>query len=743
MADISNSSPGLQPLQDVVEPNEDWYKDNLRFLLNQWNQSINNVPFAGNGINTGFSGLSYVNEYYNNLQYKYGTQVPADYSFFVKDYSGNNTQVPMVRGLDIMKITNYLSGKTEELVAPLPKTVVAKSHSSGALSAKKNYLDFAYFQYKHDAILKAIQVESGFGFRALDRDFKSDDEANRFFENFTDGYEKAYTYMAKDFLYSNDYHQTFTKAGEHVQYGNLGSVCIEYVNGKPQMRLIPPQEAIVDYSKGLDIHINDDYGGEVHMTELTDLFLSYDFTDTEKQDLINKSTNSNSQFNALWAPLNNGFCWFTYNNGVRKVGVVKGEWISMEKIDGGWRKCKRRGVLIGNTYLREFGMSPGQTYRNNDKRNPMLCYINFTPGLLSGTSISIVGTAKRYQDLKDAFITKAVAMAAKAMGKGVIINLSKMPIGMATPEFISQMKQAGVIITEGADTDIIRDGQRMVEAYDLSLDPGIKDIFAAAQYFQQEISDFTDTSPVVRGQQTGYQSRGAINNIQAQSATGRAFYFKGMLIWIKEITKYATNLYKTLAPDDEEGRENLSLLIGDALTELISMDVIREMQFEDFNLDLEVDNFADQAKKQELIGLVIQTASNPTGGRKVLKDYVHLSKLGTLQEMDSYLSQEIFKDETREAEAAKSQQDAAAANAKYVADTQTAIADRQAVQTDKLTKENNATKVEVQHIKSETEALGMQMKLHFEDQKNQNDKIKLLLEEQKIHNEKTKPTNKE
>jgi hypothetical protein len=128
-----------QPNQAVKEWGDEDYKSNLRFIASQYNQSINTIPYDASLPQT-VTNLNYIQEYFNNLQYIFGTQIPAGYSFFVKDAAGNNTQTPMIRGLDIYSKFNYLQGEITDIINPIPKILNVSAYSVGAMSAKKNMM---------------------------------------------------------------------------------------------------------------------------------------------------------------------------------------------------------------------------------------------------------------------------------------------------------------------------------------------------------------------------------------------------------------------------------------------------------------------------------------------------------------------------------------------------------------------------------------------------------------------------
>jgi len=124
-----------------------------------------------------------------------------------------------------------------------------------------------------------------------------------------------------------------------------------------------------------------------------------------------------------------------------------------------------------------------------------------------------------------------------------------------------------------------------------------------------------------------------------------------------------------MAPDDELGRENLSLIVGDAMVEMLSMDTVREMQFEDFLLNVNPTDFISTAEKQELANLVIQTATSgaPT---KILKNYLVVKKSESYTEAENQIDAIIYKEEKAEADKLAQEREIAMAQSQLASDTQ-------------------------------------------------------------------------
>jgi hypothetical protein len=533
------------------------------------------------------------------------------------------------------------------------------------------------FQIDQKMFLTLLEQEAGFSFKALDRDFENKEQEEAFFTNFQESMEIAYERIARHITYFNEYQVKLPKVFGHVFAGNLGMICVEYINGQVHWRIVTPDTAVVDYSKGLDVHKDDDFAGEVYQLTIPELFSSYEWTEEEQKRLIQISNNDNGIYANYYSQnFANNMTWFTNQNGVKKVTVVKAQWVSLAWEDGEWKMCLREGELIGNEYLKNEKISNGQVWNKQDKSKKRLRYRVVTPNLFMGTSISTIGIIKRFADLRDAFLTKVVDMASKAFGKVAILRASKLPEGMRTPDVIGQFKQAGVLIVEGEETEDMPTGTKMADVLDLTIDPSISSILNIAQYFEQLISDVLNIPNSVRGQMKDYQSTKQIDVSQVQSTKGLSYLFNNYQLFIKDVLNYSADLMKLMAPDDELGREKLSVIVGDAAAELLSMDEVRRSQFEDFLLDIDPTDYSSEKDKAELTQLMIQTASSGAP-RKVLKDYIALKRIESLTEMQNYLDAEIYKDDKREAERLAAEQEMAMMQNQNNNATQEALVDKQ------------------------------------------------------------------
>lgn len=649
---------GVQPNQNVEFTDEEYMK-NLRFISSQWNRRLFNIGSDNSSATMSSDDARYVTSYLQQAQYIFGRQEISDYGFFVQDEKGQTTKFPMFRGMDVTKIVNHVDGVVRSMIENLPKTVGVTAYSKGAVSVKKEMLDFIRLKEEHKELFALIELQTGVGFKPINRDFKTQDELDKYVRDFQESMEIAYEQISKNILLTNRYETLISKVGQYVTVGGVGVIKV-YIHGKKvKWEVIPPESAIVDMSKNDDQHEDDDYGGHIRSMSVPDLIDMYEWTDEEIEELQTLAKSS-----SMWAQYNtysgiNGLYWWQNNNGVPKVMVVSGQWRSIATINGEKVEVLREGDLIGNKYLRNCRISDGQVWNKQEKSRKRLKYRIVTPNTILANNMGIVGMLKRYQDLKDAFATKMLELSSRPIGKSYIINASKLPEGLTAPDVISQLKQSNIIVLEGADIDEQSNKrQSLVETIDLTLDPSVKFYVDMIQYYDNYINDIINIPASSRGFQTQYQSGKQIETNMQQSTLGMQWYYGNIMIWIKNLLEYSSDLAKLRLPDIHD--DDFSLVVGDSMVEIMKLEQIKKMQFEDFLLDLNPKDLLSQQDKAEITQIALQTASSG-GSVRTLKNFIALKKTESLTEAYDYLEAEIVKEEERERIAAEQQQQLAMA----------------------------------------------------------------------------------
>ena len=648
------SGSGVQPAQ-AVEFSPDEYRKNMQFIASMWNRRLYSFGSDATSATIGSDENRYVTSYLLNCQYFFGRQTASDYGFFIQDELGQNTRFPMTRGMDITKILLHIDGVVRQMIEPLPKTINVTAYSKNAVSQKKELMDFIKLKAQQKVFFDLIEEATGVGFKPIDRDFKTQEELDKYLEDFQESMEIAYQNIAKHILLTNRYMPTLAKFSQYVALGGQATIEVYEHGGMIKWRIVPPESAIVDMSKNDDQHEDDDYGGSIMAMSVPDLLDEFDWTEDEIEEL---QTMAKAQ--TMWAQYNtyvgvNGLVWWQLNNGVPKVMVVRGQWRSLEKMDGEWVEVLREGVYIGNKYLKNCKVSEGQVWNKMDKTRKRLRFRTVTPNTVLGNNLGIVGMLKRYQDIKDAFATKMIELSSRAVGKSFIVNASKLPEGLTAPDVISQLKQSNMIVLEGADIDETPDSKRqnLVETLDWTLDPNVRYYMDMISYYDGVISDIINIPQQTRGFQAQYQSAAVVNSNLQQSTLGMSWYYKNIMTSIKNLLEFSSDYAKLILPEKEDS--DLNLVIGDAMVEVLKLEDIKKMQFEDFLLELNPNGLLQEQEKEQLKQFAAALAQN---GAMSVSNYIKMLQIDNKTQMYNYFEKVEKEKQIREEQMQQAQMEA-------------------------------------------------------------------------------------
>ena len=653
------SGVGIQPAQ-AVKFDDNEYRKNMQFISSQWNRKLYSFGSDATSATVGSDDNRYVTSYLLNCQYFFGRQTASDYGFFIQDELGQNTRFPMTRGMDITKILLHIDGVVRQMIEPLPKTINVTAYSKNAVSQKKELMDFIKLKAQQKVFFDLIEEATGVGFKPIDRDFKTQEELDKYLEDFQESMEIAYQNIAKHILLTNRYMPTLAKFSQYVALGGQATIEVYEHGGMIKWRIVPPESAIVDMSKNDDQHEDDDYGGSIMAMSVPDLLDEFDWTEDEIEEL---QTMAKAQ--TMWAQYNtyvgvNGLVWWQLNNGVPKVMVVRGQWRSLEKMDGEWVEVLREGVYIGNKYLKNCKISEGQVWNKMDKTRKRLRFRTVTPNTVLGNNLGIVGMLKRYQDIKDAFATKMIELSSRAVGKSFIVNASKLPEGLTAPDVISQLKQSNMIVLEGADIDETPDSKRqnLVETLDWTLDPNVRYYMDMISYYDGVISDIINIPQQTRGFQAQYQSAAVVNSNLQQSTLGMSWYYKNIMTSIKNLLEFSSDYAKLILPEKEDS--DLNLVIGDAMVEVLKLEDIKKMQFEDFLLELNPNGILQEQDKEQLKRFAEALAQN---GAMSVSNYIKMLQIDNKTQMYNYFEKVEKEKQIREEQMQRAQMEAQMAQA--------------------------------------------------------------------------------
>ena len=612
---FSQSMLTFQPDQAIKEWNEDEYIKNLRFISASWNKVIYQFAPPDSGIQ--IKPLYWVTNYVNNASFFFGKNTTYDYGFLTRDETNNTLPVPMFRGQDVYELIKHTVGVMDSFVRTIPNLLSVTALSEDAVSRKQMIYNLAKLQIENKVYFDLMKTLTGIGIEPVGNlNFQSQEQLDKYFESFQDALEKIYVTLAKYAFTFNHAPEFFNKAAEYFGIGGLVQMRCYVHNGRTKWRLVEPQNAIWDNYNSQNQHREDRFAGEYCEKTIPEILSMFDWTPAEREEIKALAVASNSIWQTYNIPTGNQLVWWrTSSAGIPMVTCVHGQWRSLKfgglDDDGKeiWLPTLREGWLVGNKYVKDFGESKNIIEDKHDNTRMRMHYVTATADTVMGVHMGIVDRLREYQKLKDAFQTKLNQLVANSKGKRYVMYADKMPEGMGAPDVLAQLSQAGIAVlpTRDIDDDSPEGNRGLIDTIDMTLDPTILNLGALIANLRTYMDNILSLPAAARGQQVNYQSKDVYAaNVQA-SGYGMSSYYNTFYTWVLRILELSADLNKmTMAEGD---KDTLTILVGDAKVEMLKMDDVKEMSFEDFCLGLSLEDFMTDQERQALIQFYMQRAS--------------------------------------------------------------------------------------------------------------------------------------
>lgn len=605
------ASVAIQPTQRIREWKDQDYMDNLRFLATQYYRPLYDYgyyAFVGKG-----SALAWNENYVVNESYYFGMQSKSPFDFFIKDETNTAIDIPMFQGTDCRELVDKVVGNMLGPIKELPKMISAGAISPNALSRKMILKDLMRLKINNRFFFEIMQEMAGIDYKPMgDLDFADEEQLESYFTTFRDSMEMAYSNFAKDSCYRNHWVELFAKQALYYCIGGFAMMKHTVRNGKPWMKKVEPVNAIWDNFRGDDQHREDRIGGEIYKYTLPELFTTYNFSETEQKEIEAEALTPQAWGSYNWSFPGYQFRWRDYNDrGIPTITAVEGQWRSLEFREGEWVEVLREGVLIGNKWLRAHGISSNTPVDRDDKSKLKMKYVVVTPGLFSGINYGIIDVIKRYQNLKDAFKTKMIQLIARSKGKTYVVYEDELPEGMNTPALISQLSQCGIYVTSRKKLDGDKnDTGRAIEPVDMTLDPSVVNLALIIQQERQYMENIISLPATAQGVVQDYQSHAQIQNNMQQSKSGLEYFYSQFFIWVKRNLELQADMAKNLVGSGESDEEYYPLILGDVTAEMLKVEDVKDMAFEDFGLYMGIDDYLTAERKEFWRNYFVQKAAN-------------------------------------------------------------------------------------------------------------------------------------
>jgi len=675
--------------------------NNIRFIASNYNPAL---PYRTNNdlqqtVGRWVSNMSVWESYIINKQ------VNNDYDYLLTDAANISLPVKQIKGGDISSIVKNVVGKIEEGFQSFPKTITVRATSPNILNRKMRRLAARKMQIDFPDLFKDL-AGSGVGFDPMKGvDISTLPNAEKLEENIQEALEIIMTKCAKNFLYFNRYKEVFKKWAEDAVILGFCRGRIYVENGKIFVRRVPPKYSIYDNSIDDDHNRRARFAGELGYYSVPEVLAKWgnQLSEEEKKEITEMARNNSHGMNTSLTPGNwglynrgyQGFSWWGLNNGnVPIICVVEGQWLSYD--EEGEVATTREGVLIGNKWCVSYGKSTNIVESKYNISDTELHYVSFIPDMRDGVNVGMVERVYTIQDRIDALNTRKMYVISQAKGKVMVIDSSKLPVGMEVKDVLLDLSQMGLTVTNKSDADDVDariERSKFAEVYDMTIDYlGLRALNEETEILKRDLDNQTSVPAVSRGVQTSIIGKAVQEQTIQQSTYGLYSLLNGFNIFLKNICERGVDVAKIVMGSDESFESEMQ--VGDAYVELIKIPDVKEMKYSSFNLYMDITDAVDSAEMQNIMMIAQAAAQN---GQIDMLDLLQIQKLTTKTEIINYLESAIRKKQAREdmirQEQAAAEQKRAETNAQTVLQ-QSQINNQGATQRTQMTNEKDLQETE-------------------------------------------------
>lgn len=630
------------------------------YLNNQWNVSAKEL-----GLPIGFASRCFVwRNYYQ------GNQNNITYNQVNLKEDGTRLALKTFRGKDIFKFVNYCLDPIIDISKRIPKIISAETVSEDVVSQRRLTLDNDKFMLDQQQTVKYMNQKYGLYYQTANGvKFTGDLGKQVQAVNFRESLADAGVKIAKDVYYRNIMDEKIVEWGKDSLITGFAGAKVSIVNGYPLVDVIPSHEAIFPPSTIGDQFRKIPYAGRIRFLTVQEVAAMYGkyLTKKELEDIQTTAMNQGSLnstytpwtfFNTLSTPIY--FDWWSMWDGVPRIAVVEGQWASYRKADADeQRQCLREGVLIGNKYLIQEGITTNIT---RDWRNPQdteLDYMFVQPMSVFGKNMGIPETLYLYQDRVDFLQTKIDHWINQTKGTFYLINGSYLDEGVDATQIMSSISDMRIEVVKGVDEDAGDITNKFMQQGAIEMPRDIVNVMNELSRYRSMMADILNIPDAVRGMTEGYIPAKTLNFQQSQSGKGTRYYYNPMNTFFNRVLQKAVDKFKLSTLDNPTFE--YTLIVGDAQIEQFK--ATDGFGLSQYAIYLGFEDLADDGYKQRMMDMMFAYAQNPQSGY-TLADYNALETMYTKSEIQNYLQYRDFEIKTQQMEAeqqARAAQEAQAA----------------------------------------------------------------------------------
>ena len=553
----SNQIPDLNIPEKNMTP--DWYRSCIRNFSLAYNRRLNILDEQEDS-----ALVNRVIEYY---KYYLGKQSNVNYAHVTQDETGNTLQSVFIKGQKISQLIDYMNGVFQGSVRNIE--IDAECISKEAYDAKTQKQKQALFEFDIKPLIQSM-ADEGVSFNpSMENDFDTKEDIYKYFEtDFKEQGELNAIDTANDIIFRNRFAELYPKTAMTCFITGICAIHPYVMNGKTYQELIPTYNLIWDNSKDDDYNRKAQFGGFKNRLPVSEVIQKYHselskipgaISDLKHLATYGYTDDFLAQFNT-----NPQFNWWASNNSVPEVTCVTMYWISSKdlkyeestdaygnqyyskikkdaKVGKIYTNTVRKGTLIGNKYLVEFGEATNIVRDWFNPSDTLLPIRIFTPNMYLGGNRSVVSRLAQNQDKLDRISYHIDTMIGRDIGKVYVINGNK--VGTDAQSILQDFKTMGFTITKGVsgEDDDRTENQRMVETVDMTTDPNIQLYVGLKKEEERIMEEIVNISKIALGQQTTYVGFGTQKNSIAQSALGQSYLYDGLMQFLTENLQYSVD----------------------------------------------------------------------------------------------------------------------------------------------------------------------------------------------------------
>ena len=585
----------------------------LRYLSRLYNPRVQRLADNTTNRSTQNPVSREVDEIYRNYAAFQQLSNTKHYGHLYQGATGRTDPTPWQNGGKLFSLLERVFGALDTMFASTRATVESLDHNS--ITIRQDRLRLAKVKMALRDQIRNISLEHGIelmpeaGTGMNVEDFVKDGA-----RSITNELEEMYINLMVDAENKARIKSKVCAAVQGSVLGKYGAVHLWYRNGRIQCDRIPPECIIRDTSSVDRFNETDVFRAMIQVMTPEQAALDYDLKPDERDHLLDKCKNNAT------IGIGNGLIWRSASP--LQTTVITGYWLDYEPT----RKPEkhenendaapemngdvilRKGVLIGDCIIKNYGIGTDVVYRQDRSELPEYPLILFSPGIINGYSRCPADRLYALDEERDATRHKIMQIVSKAKGKKHVFRGSKTG-GMTASTISHELETMDITVIVDEQADSLQPGRndRMAEVLDMTLDPNVHRLIQIIEFQSNEMEQMINTSQLAMGTLSRYVSSSQQRNAIEQSNNALHQYFTGGVEFYRRVMEHATRLCQVVLADPVFQQEAGTVLDKQQLELLRN---IANDDMHDLAIRLDIEDAIDDKGREILTQTTLAYAQN-------------------------------------------------------------------------------------------------------------------------------------